>query len=675
MEKHPLHIKTPELQKSDEVQGSVNKKERLTNESLPNDPTDRIEAYMERLEKIFLNPDERVRKRNIEMLRPHIYEEFVIGKEDVPESYFELQQRVARERGQEVEEIPQEAREQMIDTVIEDQKHSLDQWVDYLTSDDAMYPTWFKYFVFSNITKLSQFDKNLGRFKNRVFAKRDEETGELLNKPTTAPFPDIYREPLAQIADFYEEIIKDQEKLKDPEIQKEFAKSFPKIYAEKITEALASKQESSEEVKGEWIEYKQNNSEEAQRLYDSLQGKGTGWCTAGKSTAEMQIKSGNFWVFYTYVAEQLDEKGNPKPGEKPKQPRLAIRMNGTDKIGEVRGVLEHQEVEPILQEELATKLEEFGNEADIYKKKTADMRHLTEIDNKVKEDTNTKLTKSDLTFLYEINSKIEGFGYQKDPRIEQLRQNRNAEEDAMWILSDSETEPLSKEKLATNPDEITEETVVYIGPITENFFNKIPDTLEHIYTDFPEGKINRIPVKVGSSGAISESDIEAQGFKTTGWSKDILGRMTTEDWQEQLPEGDYELVVVPVSAMEHLMQDKWQGHLKRQDIYDFETDEDDNPIRDAGGQLILKEDCFVKKAGLLPVPRKLFPQNTSTLQENLSQGEWFMASMDPITDSGGNPCVFFMDHGVHGGWLRAPHGHRGSEWDGHRRFAFLRRKS
>jgi len=157
MEKHPLHIKIPELQKSEEVQDAVEKQERLNDETLPNDPTERIEAYINRLENIFLNPDERVRERNLEMMRPYIYDSFIIKPEQVPESYFELQQRVARERGQTIETISPEMREQMIETVIADQKHSLDNWIDYLSSQDAVYPAWFKYFVFKNIVKLSQF--------------------------------------------------------------------------------------------------------------------------------------------------------------------------------------------------------------------------------------------------------------------------------------------------------------------------------------------------------------------------------------------------------------------------------------------------------------------------------------------------------------------------------------
>lgn len=188
------------------------------------------------------------------MLRDKIYDAFIIKRENVPESYFELQQRVARERGQPVETIPPLVREQMIDTAIEDQKASLDAWIDYLSSDDAVYPAWYKYFVFRNITKLSQFDKELGKFKTRTDS-------------TVAPFPDIYREPLAQICDLYEKVKADNKTLKDPEIQSSFSKKFPTLYAELIQKSLASSMESKEETRGEWIKFNHGNEEDATKLF------------------------------------------------------------------------------------------------------------------------------------------------------------------------------------------------------------------------------------------------------------------------------------------------------------------------------------------------------------------------------------------------------------------------
>lgn len=168
MEKDPLHMKMPDLQTSPEVQAAVEKQQRLTGEKIPNNPNERIGAYMDRLENIFLNPDERVRERNLDMLRDQIYDQLIIKKENFPDSYFELQKRVAREQGHGDIQITAEMREQMMDVAIEDQRHSLDAWIDYLTSEDAVYPAWFKFYAWNQIIKLSQFDKERGEFKKRT---------------------------------------------------------------------------------------------------------------------------------------------------------------------------------------------------------------------------------------------------------------------------------------------------------------------------------------------------------------------------------------------------------------------------------------------------------------------------------------------------------------------------
>ncbi len=85
MEKHPLHIKNPELQTSPEVNRAVVREERHTGEKMSNNPSERIEAYMDRLENVFLNPDEKKRERNLDMFRDKIYDAFIIKKENFPE--------------------------------------------------------------------------------------------------------------------------------------------------------------------------------------------------------------------------------------------------------------------------------------------------------------------------------------------------------------------------------------------------------------------------------------------------------------------------------------------------------------------------------------------------------------------------------------------------------------
>ena len=212
---------------------------------------------MDRLENIFLNPDERKRERNLEMFRGKIYDALIIKRENFPESYFELQKRIARERGQAVEEIPENVRERMIDTAIEDQKASLDAWMEYLTSNDAVYPAWFKYYAWSQVIKLSQFDKERGEFKKRTAT-------------TVAPFPDIYREPLAQIADLYERV---KDNNKDSEARREFDKKFPALYAELIAKSLAASMENREEVSGQLVKYEQGDDAAAEKLFESLEEK------------------------------------------------------------------------------------------------------------------------------------------------------------------------------------------------------------------------------------------------------------------------------------------------------------------------------------------------------------------------------------------------------------------
>jgi hypothetical protein len=431
---NPLHHKLPDLQNSYEVRDAVDKQKRLTGEKVSNTPEAKLSAYMSRLEKIYLNKDESTRKRNLEMMRESLYDMFIIKKEDVPESYFELQKRVARERGQIIENIDERIREQMVSVIIEDQKKSLDAWIDYLSSNDAMYPTWFKYFVFRNIVKLSQFDKELGKFKERT-------------KATTAPFPDIYREALATIADLYESASRDTILFNDTDFQTFLSKKFGTQYANAIQKTLEHSQEEREQIQGTWVKYKQGDEESAKKLYQSLENKGTGWCTAGYSTAKAQIESGDFYVFYSYDARGM-----------PTNPRLAIRME-EDHIGEVRGILQHQEVEPLLQEVLDEKLSSFGSEADSYKKKSLDMKRLTSIKKKsldsYESGVEVVLTRDELFFLYEVYAPIEGFGYERDPRIDEIQKDRNRDEDIV-VMCNCEQTHIAKDFL-----DINEHTLVY----------------------------------------------------------------------------------------------------------------------------------------------------------------------------------------------------------------------
>jgi len=611
MEKHPLHIKSPELQTSPEVNRAVIREERQTDEKMPNDPTDRIEAYMDRLENVFFNSDPKKRERNLNMFRDKIYDAFIIKKENFPESYFELQKRIARERGQAVEEIPENVREQMMDVAIEDQRASLDAWMEYLTSSDAMYPAWFKYFVWKNITKLSQFDKERGEFKKRTDS-------------TVAPYPDIYREPLAQIADIYLKIKEDNKNLKEPEVREAFSKKFPALYAELISKSLAASMENREEVKGEWKKYQQGQSGDAEQLFESLEGKGTGWCTAGKSTAETQIENGDFYVYYT----------NDSSGE-PTQPRLAIRMEGDNRIGEVRGILPHQGVEPIMQEALDAKLQDFGTEADAYRKKSGDMKMLTALDQKKEQDQ--PFAKHDLVFLYEINSSIEGFGYQTDPRIAELRQGRNTEEDMLVLFE------CTKEEIAQVPSQITKNTKAYVGQLESGIFQKLPENLEHVYTSFPEKKIRRESVEIG--GKTKEqliAEMEAAHINISDYAKSM---MENPDFVTGKNKEEATLIRLTVADL------------------GFKTSATTDQIYERAQTL-----------GLELCPPDTGP-NYRLKYKDQPLNEWVRIGMKQIAGSGGRPRVFNLERSADGLWLYYAWAGPDDEWIPDLKFVFRLRKS
>lgn len=61
------------------------------------------------------------------------------------------------------------------------------------------------------------------------------------------------------------------------------------------------------------------------------------------------------------------------------------------------------------------------------------MQYLTTIDNKVKKEY--ELTSEELKFLYELDYQIEGFGYSKDPRIEEIRSKRNIIDDLNKVFA------------------------------------------------------------------------------------------------------------------------------------------------------------------------------------------------------------------------------------------------
>jgi hypothetical protein len=457
-----LHTKDGDLQRSEDVYDAVEKQDRLNLarrhdilentdteelsgykeelESLkrtPNTPEARIEAYLSRLENIFLNENVNKRTRNVELLKPYIHSAFAIEEGDVPESYWNLQRKVAREEGRDFPETISGAQmKDAFEKISEDQKHSLDHWLEYLTGPDALYPTWFKFFTIKSVLGLAEYDKKEHKFPKRT-------------KSTTGLYPDLNAEALSYVCEFLEKQLKKErvenpipepanpyaneaKPVSDDEFQDIISsENFAKYYGFTL-EHMTSQKELWPETRGEWRSF--NKGEDAQ-LVKSLQGKGTGWCTAGAGMAENQLSRGEFHVYYS-----LDMLGQPTV------PRLAIRMEG-ECVAEVRGVEANQNVDPFITPILEEKLPEFGKQGERYMKQAADMRRLTEIDTKAKLDS--ELTPKDLRFLYEMDDRIVSFRQRgQDPRIKEIRDQREWREDMQNIYTVNSGEELAQKLLA-----------------------------------------------------------------------------------------------------------------------------------------------------------------------------------------------------------------------------------
>ena len=363
-------------------------------------PTKKISTYIERLEEVHDIVKDSSHK--MEIFKRFCYDKYVI--KELPENYINLQKRIARERAMGDVEVTEQVKAELLSNVQKEQEKSLDMWIDYLTSDDAMYPLWFKYYTFRGMLKLNNFDKEKGKFGRR-------------SKTTTKPYVELNREVLARVYDTLAKEIGTNEEICE-EVSKalENGESFKKLYEYYLrTTGFVNR---SEDTEGIWVKYDQESG--YRPLWESLQGKNTGWSTAGEETAKLQLSNGDFYVYYT-----KDKEG------KYKEPRIAIKMNGKNKIEEIRGVGEHQNLEGCMTSIVEKKLNEFFDK-DKYLKKVNDMKLLTEIDKKV--NNNIELTKEELRFLYEIDNKIAGFGYNEDPRIKEIRDRRNHKKDLAFVF-------------------------------------------------------------------------------------------------------------------------------------------------------------------------------------------------------------------------------------------------
>jgi predicted regulator of Ras-like GTPase activity (Roadblock/LC7/MglB family) len=416
---------------------------------------ERLLKYFERLEELHNKVSETKSVNGEKLLKSFYYDLYVIKPENIPDAYFQNQVRLARERGYGNIELTEEDKRRMTEEVIDDQKKSLDKWIEYFLYDEESksYEMWEKYWVFQGLQNLGKYDKETSKF-----SKRD--------KSTVYPFPPVEREYIFTTLKLMEDFLKDKKGEEDIK-QALSTGNFKLLYEYVIKQSFLKGEHQSNSTDGKWIKYEQGSDYNI--LRDSLQGYYTGWCTAaGENFAKDQLAGGDFYVYYS-----LDENGEAKV------PRIAIRMDGKDKIGEIRGIADNQNMEPEMMSILEEKLKEFPDR-DKYLKKENDMKLLTLIDKKVND--NIDLTLEELKFLYEIDGQIIGFGYRKDPRIEEIKRKRNERKDYSLIFNVKEEEvALSQKEWLNNPEK----------------FKALPGSIDSLYLTSAEGLV--LPQLVGGN--------------------------------------------------------------------------------------------------------------------------------------------------------------------------------
>lgn len=248
----------------------------------------RIKAYIERLESVLTD------KRGGELLKNKILNEYVTKYEEIPASYFE---NILRDTGRlgdwnsYTPEQKEQEKRQNSEAVLDDQRSSLEEWIDYFKSQRSKdISNTIKYWIFRNLIKLSEYDK-----EKKEFGKR--------SRGTVLKFPDLNYESLRYLN---EALInkfdgKNQEYKNDiqPEEREKFnqylaKEDFAKLYAWATELYRPIPEHLLPITEGEWRKYEQNSSQ--RELVDSIKGKGTGWCTAGENTAKSQLKTGDFYV-------------------------------------------------------------------------------------------------------------------------------------------------------------------------------------------------------------------------------------------------------------------------------------------------------------------------------------------------------------------------------------------
>ena len=412
-----------ESKHKDIVESSFNKA-RNNKEKLPGKNNERRNfAYLSRLDRMIEKHGDAIEQK----LWAASAENLVMDYEDIPEAYWKQQEQILRDNGQ-GRELSRYEKEILAEDLIDKQRQSITSWTNYLGDKNCPYPLWFKVYAFDGISKMS----NTLNLDDADYNRRDNTTALSFPKLNAEILAKVYR----QINDFYgvdkENWLaqhSDDEKL----VSLVKSANFPKLYAKELvdTKVILKTPERTEDIHGDWFEYKLGDEEEIASLAE-----GTRWCVVDPNVAHNYLVYG----YYSNSREDDDdqiEKTEAKfiifrledpnsPGVFASNGSASIRLDPDGIVDEISGLNDGQAVEdalvPIVKEKA---LSIPGGEK--YLQKFDDKQTLIKLDNKMKEGED--LTKEELSFLYELDRPIATLDTYniEDPRIPELKEKYSIE--------------------------------------------------------------------------------------------------------------------------------------------------------------------------------------------------------------------------------------------------------
>ena len=412
-----------ESKHKDIVESSFNKA-RNKKEKLPGKNNERRNfAYLSRLDRMIEKHGDALEQKLWEASA----ENLVMDYEDIPDAYWKQQEQILRDNGQ-GRKLNEYEKKILAEDLIDKQRQSITSWANYLGDKNCPYPLWFKVYAFDGISKMS----NALNLDDADYSRRDNTTALSFPKLNAEILAKVYR----QINNFYGVDKEDWlSKHSDDEKLVSLVKSanFPKLYAKELvdTKVILKTPERTEDVHGDWFEYKLGDEEKIASLAE-----GTRWCVVDPNVAH------NYLVYGEYGHSRstgADEESNSKAKfiifrlEDPNSPGIfasngsaSIRLDPNGIVDEVSGLNEGQAVEdaliPIVKEKT---LSLPGGEK--YLQKFDDKQALIRLDKKMEKGED--LTKEELSFLYELDRPIATLDTynEEDPRIPELKEKYGIE--------------------------------------------------------------------------------------------------------------------------------------------------------------------------------------------------------------------------------------------------------